>query len=845
MIKPMIKTETTRAIAMAKRVPALKGKLPPQCQSDLSALRQFVQSRLSQGTLLPAASPETFKAVLLTGATGLIGRHVLRDLLQRQSNLVVVCLIRATDHATGTRRLRSAMEEVGIWDEALAPRIRVVPGDTELHQFGLSTAEFNQLSQQIDAVYHLAANLTLAGSYTTIRKSNTFSLRVVLDLCVHTRMKPLFFVSTMGVFPEYFTDYTKEFSNRPITCQMQPDLTAMKRVFPLGMAGYPWSKLVAEQAFLFAHAAGLPGAIFRLPRVWSSSNGYSQPSNICARLSQAVLDVGIKPRGMQMQKNHEPVDMVSAILAAISLNPDRQFTVYHVCNSQHPGVIFEFEDFGFDVRESSYETFKRACMARGEHSPLYGYWVLVDHFAPYWLNAQRASSPLVSEEAVRTDCPEPIQWPGSLLTFSRSFDWIVANRQRWPYAIVNARLDEQHLLALAERCCQQAGVPMEQAFPEWMRSGMGQLVKALNLPEAQLLESRVPLVALDRCLAVRKNVALVRDWRHHPEIDEEVIEKPVFIIGINRTGTTYLHRLMSRDPRFWTLRFYELAGPVLDSGDYGTVAGTAEDPRKTLARDIIETMNNQLAASRLERMHDLQGDEPEEDFHILGYGFMSWAYAALFHVPDYASWLGATDSRDAYAFHRRVMKHFTWQRRQRLAQSPRTGQWLFKMPFHLMELEALLEVYPDALFIQTHREPAQFMGSWNSLVTSLRSMTSDPIPPDAQGAEQLAFMGNMLNQATAFRLAHPQLQERWVDVRYQDLVRSPLATLERIYRSFGWTLPPATRAVMERWQQEQAQARRQQAQTPHRYALEDYGLTREMVDAAFAPYLEFVSSINW
>ena len=832
------KTETTRD------VPVLKGKLPLQCHNDLSALRQFVQSRFIQGNLVPAVSLEHFNAVLLTGATGFIGRHVLRDLLQRKSDLVVVCLVRATDREAGYKRLRFAMEDVGIWNEALAPRIRVVLGNTNLHQFGLPTAEFNELSQQIDAVYHLAANLALAEPYTTIRKPNTFSLRVVLDLCLHTRMKHLFFASTMGVFPEYFTDYAKEFSDSPITCQMQPDLTAMKRIFPLGIAGYPWSKLVAEQAFLFAHAAGLPGAIFRLPRVCSSSNGYSQASDISVRLVQAVLDVGIKPRGMPMQRNHEPVDMVGAILAAISLNPHRQFTVYHFCNAQQPGALFEVEDFGFDVRESSYETFKRSCLARGEQSSLYGYWALVDHLAPYWFSTQRSATPPVSEEAMRTDCPDPIRWPGSLLTFSRSFDWIVANRQRWPYPVVKARLDEQHLLELAERCAEQAGVPVEQAFPEWMQRAMGQLVKALNRPEAQLLESRVPLVSLDRSLAIRKSVALARDWLHHPEIDEEVIEKPVFIIGINRTGTTYLHRLMSRDSRFWTLRFYELAEPVLDSGAYATVAGTAEDPRRALARDVIETMNNQLAASQLEGIHDLQGDEPEEDFPILGYSFMSWIHTAWFHVPDYASWLGETGLQNAYTFHRRVMKHFTWQRRQRLAEHPAHKQWLLKMPFHLMELEALLEAYPDALFIQTHREPARFMGSWNSLVTSLRSMSSAPVPPDAQGAEQLALMSTMLSKATAFRQAHPQLQERWIDVRYQDLVQFPFATLDRIYARFGWTMPPTTRTVMERWQQEQAQTRKRQAQAPHRYALEDYGLTRQAVDTAFAPYLDFAASID-
>ena len=98
--------------------------------------------------------------------------------------------------------------------------------------------------------------------------------------------------------------------------------------------------------------------------------------------------------------------------------------------------------------------------------------------------------------------------------------------------------------------------------------------------------------------------------------------------------------------------------------------------------------------------------------------FGSWTSTVRFHVPEFGRWLAATGTQHAYAHHRRIMQNFTWQRRQR--RPDHQGQWLFKMPFHLMELETLVETYPDALFIQTHRSPSQFMGSWNSFVEKAR-----------------------------------------------------------------------------------------------------------------------------
>ena len=194
-------------------------------------------------------------------------------------------------------------------------------------------------------------------------------------------------------------------------------------------------------------------------------------------------------------------------------------------------------------------------------------------------------------------------------------------------------------------------------------------------------------------------------------------------------------------------------------------------------------------------------------------------------------------SRSAYGYHHLTLQHFTWQRRRR--QPGYQGQWLLKMPFHLMELETLIETYPDARFIQTHREPARFMGSWNSLVERVRSLSSEPQSPHDVGSAQLAFMSRMLDRAVDFRFAHPELEERWFDVNYCDLVEDPMGVIRRMYEHFGWTLEQAAADAMIDWVFRQAVHR--ERETRHRYALEDYGLKEEAVNAAFARYRDFLT----
>ena len=822
--------------SVPRTVPSLVGRLPPQCQRDLDSLRSFVHSTIAEELPAEPVSANDFREVLLTGATGFVGRFLLRELLRQSDRLVVHCLVRADGVEHGFARIRAALEHAEIWDEAFGSRIRIAVGDICETRFGLSDAEFDDLGRRIDAVYHLAADLSLASSYASIRAVNASSLRNVLALCLRTRFKHVFYASTMAVFPEYFCNFSNEFSRRRIEHHMQPDLAAMKRRFPLGFVGYPWTKLVSEQVLLFANAAGLPVAIFRLPQTGMSSTGFTQGSSVALRLYFAAVQIEMAPTGFSIQSYAEPVDTLGEICAAISVNPDRRFTIYHCCDPQPPHDDLRPADFGLHLREVPYETFRRACQALGERSPLHGFWTLVDFFAPYWFASgeTRGVAP-VDDRAIREDCPFPVRWPALLLRHARSYDWVRRQRDGWPHPVPRARLDFDRLTAQAEGYAESVGVPFERTFPAWMRTGFQRLVEALNAPRAGLREERRPHVVYELNRQLRNNAALAREWRQHPEIEREEMVRPVFIVGINRTGTTFLHRMMARDARFWTLRRYELAEPVLAGGEYATVARTTGDPRRAHVKEVLESIR---VVDQFAEMHHIDIDQPEEDFPILRQCFASWVNAAAFYVPDYRCWLAATGSSDAYAWHHRVMRHFTWQRRQRDRDARRT--WLLKMPFHLMELEALLANYPDAVFIQTHREPVRFMGSWNSLVDRIRSVSIEPRPRHDTGAEQLDLMSGMLNEAMRFRASRPELESRWVDVSYRDLAENPMAVVNAIYERLDWRLEPAAAAEMESWLERQAEQRRQEP--PHRYRLEDFGLTAEQVTAAFSPYREFVAS---
>ena len=142
-------------------VPPLAGALPPQCQKDLDILRKFVRDSIDRGRPADPVSPAEFREVLLTGATGFIGRFFLYELLRQNTGLTVRCLVRADSAAHGRERIHAAMRQAEIWDEDFDARIEVTVGDIVHPGFGLAPGQFDALCRRIDAVYHLAADINI------------------------------------------------------------------------------------------------------------------------------------------------------------------------------------------------------------------------------------------------------------------------------------------------------------------------------------------------------------------------------------------------------------------------------------------------------------------------------------------------------------------------------------------------------------------------------------------------------------------------------------------------------------------------------------------------------------
>ena len=816
-------------------IPALTGSLPSECRKDVETLRRFIRERIDRAPPAGPVPPGAYREVLLTGATGFIGRFFLCELLRQNSGLKVHCMVRAEDAAHGFERIRAALRQAEIWDDGFAARIVAVVGDVTGARFNLPDGQFDDLCGRIDAVYHLAGDISVQSSYHDIRKVNTFGVRNVLELCLTGRFKHLFFASTMGVFPQYFYLFANEFRCERILDGMQPELAKMKQMFPTGMLGYPWSKLASEQALFFARQVGMPLVVFRLPQTNQSSSGFSPPGDLAVRLFAAVAQCEAMPNGFTFRSSNETVDTLSRICVAISLNPGRRFAIYHCCNPNLDRYELEPADFGFYWPQIPYDSFKRACQARGEASPLHGHWTVLDQFERYWLSRDKPQDRLpIEDRAFREDCPLAVKWAGTFTKLRRTHSWVERNRQEWPYAVPRSRLDFDCLMARAACYAREFGVDFDLACPGWIRQSLRRLVGELNKPESRLLQDRLGSIVFELSRFLRQNAEIAGERLRHAEIRIQAIDRPAFVVGFNRSGTTLLHRLMAQDPKFWALRLYELITPVLPSGRYDTVAGTPDDPRLSQAEEAHDAIE---VFGALKGVHPVGLEEPEEDFPILKLCFKSWTAAAQFHVPGYARWLAESRHDDAYSFHRRLMQHYTWQRRQ--ARPGHQAQWLLKMPFHLKELNALLAVYPDALFIQTHRAPAEALASWCSLVERGRSVVMEPLQAHETGAEQLAFMSGMLNGATRFRLDHPELEHRWVDLAYTDMTQDPMAVIRKVYGHFGWELDPPAADAMRAWLRQQEERRRHEYR--HSYALEDYGLTHGEVAGAFAPYLEFAA----
>ena len=310
----------------------------------------------------------------------------------------------------------------------------------------------------------------------------------------------------------------------------------------------------------------------------------------------------------------------------------------------------------------------------------------------------------------------------------------------------------------------------------------------------------------------------------HPEIAAEVINAPVVIVGLPRTGTTMLSRILSSDPRLYTLYWWEARNPA----PFPPQDAEGEDdidPRIPFAEEMIAQML--AAVPELASIHPFDAHAHDEEILLLEHSFMSTVPEASAWVPSYQHWLEQQPQHPAYADLKRMLQFLQWQKKRRGDPGQR---WVLKTPHHLHFMPVLLDTFPDALILQTHRDPLETLPSMASLWQSLYLLASTEVDTTALGASLLDKWADSMQRCLDFRRANPELNV--MDIAYRDSVRSPMAVVERIYGRMGLEFSNQTEQDIRDWLDENRREQREE----HRYSMETFGLDRATLKSRFQHY---------
>ncbi len=288
----------------------------------------------------------------------------------------------------------------------------------------------------------------------------------------------------------------------------------------------------------------------------------------------------------------------------------------------------------------------------------------------------------------------------------------------------------------------------------------------------------------------------------------------MFVVGLPRTGTTALHRLLTADERHQGLELWLTEFPQ------------PRPPRSTWETNPVFTGINDayaqhhVANPEFMGIHYMDAASVEECWRLLRQTGKSISFESLANVPTYSSWLAGQDWTDAYRRHKEAL--------QLIGLNDTERRWVLKNPSHLVALDALMAVYPDALIVQTHRDPVTSIASACSLSAEATTGWSATFVGETIGSTQLEMLSR---SARSFAQARPRYdQSQFIDVDYDDFVGDPTGTTRAIYDAFDLDWTPAVATAVAAID---AESRRGGRRPAHRYSLGDYGLTEEQVRAAF------------
>ncbi|MGE2815720.1 sulfotransferase family protein [Mycobacterium heidelbergense] len=315
-----------------------------------------------------------------------------------------------------------------------------------------------------------------------------------------------------------------------------------------------------------------------------------------------------------------------------------------------------------------------------------------------------------------------------------------------------------------------------------------------------------------------KNRLRIEDWyRRHPEIEDEVIERPLIGLGLPRTGSTALSFLLAEDPHARSLRRWEAGEPCPPPS---TVVGP--DPRIAAAAAQQETLDT--AAPRLAALVPTTPTGPEECQDLMALDFKSQYFQAFAHIPTYSRWLLDADLTPTYAYERRTLKLLQWGQPRR--------PWRLKCPTHLLFLPHLDRAFPDARYVWTHRDPTEVILSVADLYAEFRQMTSNTVDRNYLGQLNVEHWSVGMQRALAFRDAGND--DRFFDLDFTAVQRDPIGEVKRLYAWLGEPVSAEFEAGMRAWWQAEAASR---SPNTHPEAAA-FGVNLAAVRPLFADYMQ-------
>ncbi len=350
---------------------------------------------------------------------------------------------------------------------------------------------------------------------------------------------------------------------------------------------------------------------------------------------------------------------------------------------------------------------------------------------------------------------------------------------------------------------------------ESFREGLGILLADANkvdYPETGIQRFRDSIVG-----ALANRLKATAYLEHRPELLRRPIERPVFVFGIPRTGTTLLSNLLAADPARRSPLTWEIDDPVPPPGKETLYT----DPR-ALAR--LE-MERRILAARPDagKYYRNSAIYPNECMFFVQSDFKALMWEGRGRLPNYRDWLfHSADLTSTYGYHKRFLQ---------VLQADAPGVWNLKQPSHGLWLETLLTIYPDARLVWTHRDPLTATGSFCSLMKM--GARAFGLTPDLDWIAQ-NYSWQAVEHANRIMDARAKLgRERIIDVHYGDLMRDPIGTTRSLYRALGDELSPEADAGMRAWLTDNPQDKFGK----HEYKLAEFGLTPDKVRMMFERYL--------